>query len=295
VRRVIGEHIDLSANVRSGLWVAHADRGQVEQIVMNLCVNARDAMPDGGKISIALENATIDSAFCAHNAWAVEGSYVQLSVTDTGSGMPSEVIEHVFEPFYTTKAAGKGTGLGLATVYGIVRQHDGLIHLHSEVGRGTTFQVYLPIAKAFGPKAAAETRAPSADGGSELILVAEDDELVRELTVQTLEKAGYRLVVARDGAEAVELFEDRAEEIAMAILDVMMPKKNGRVVLDEIHKLRPGLPALFISGYSSEALESTTIPDDSYELLEKPFGHTDLLGKVREHIEASQGDANRAQ
>ncbi len=285
LRRVIGEQIELSVSHGMGMNRVRADPGQIEQILMNLCVNARDAMPGGGKISIDTKRTVIDPAFCHQQPWAREGSYVLVSVTDTGFGVSPENKERIFEPFFTTKEADKGTGLGLATVYGIVKKHDGLIDMQSKMGHGTTFRIYLPAIEQAAEPVELEATDRTIRGGDEMILVAEDDEMVRDLTVQILEKAGYKLLVARDGREAIGLYEAHADEVTLSLLDVIMPKESGRAVHDRIKEITPGARVLFCSAYGMDTLESDSLPEGSWELLTKPYGPAELLHKVRTLIE----------
>jgi two-component system cell cycle sensor histidine kinase/response regulator CckA len=277
--RIIGEHIELTVTPGHELRNVHADRGQVEQILMNLCVNARDAMPDGGRISIETRNEHLGPEYCQAHPSAGEGDYVLLAVSDTGEGIAPEIQERVFEPFFTTKEVGQGTGLGLATVYAIVARHGGLIDLDSGPGRGTTFRVYLPASPA-----AAEAEAPAAvetvEGGDETILLAEDDEAVRKLAVRILSRGGYRVLVARDGAGAMDLLDRHAGQIDLAILDVVMPKRSGHQIHDEIRRRGLDVPVLFSSGYSYAAIDGDQIPEGA-QLIQKPYGPEELLRATR--------------
>jgi PAS domain S-box-containing protein len=284
IRRVIGEHVALDFKSGHNLGIVRADRGQIAQILMNLCVNSRDAMPDGGNIVIETEGVRIDEAFCESHLWAEPGHYALLSVTDTGCGMNAETIANIFEPFYTTKGVGEGTGLGLSTVYGLVKQHEGMIHVYSEVGKGTRIKIYLPLV---GGSAAAddeEAEGP-APGGTETILLAEDEEVVRDLCKTLLEYGGYTVIVAEDGAEAVRLFDEHADEIDMALLDVMMPKLGGGAVYEHIHQARPDIPVLFASGYSMSAIHTNFVLDQGLALIQKPYQCDELLRKVREVLD----------
>ncbi|MCP4643633.1 MAG: PhnD/SsuA/transferrin family substrate-binding protein [bacterium] len=289
IRRVIGEHIALDARFARDLGTVHADRGQLEQILMNLCVNARDAMADGGKITIETENVRIDEAFCETHPWAEPGHYANLSVTDTGCGMDEETLGNVFEPFFTTKGVGEGTGLGLSTVYGLVKQHRGMIHVYSEVDAGTVFKVYLPLVDRATVAAGDRPEGPVA-GGNETVLLAEDEEIVRRLTNTILTRAGYTVLNARDGEEALRVFEDHADEIGLALLDVMMPKLGGRAVYERIREARPGIRVLFSSGYSMNAIHTDFVLDEGLALISKPFQHNELLRRVREALD-SRNDA----
>ncbi len=279
LRRLIGEHLELDIRPAAGLRPVLADAGQLEQVLINLCVNARDAMPSGGRIGLSTRNADLDARFCAANPWAREGQYACLEVADTGTGIAPEHREHIFEPFFTTKGPGRGTGLGLATVYGIVRQHSGLIQVESEAGRGTVISVYLPVTgqRPEAPSAAAGPRAPQGEG--ETVLLAEDDEQVRRLAVEVLTRAGYRVRVARDGEEAEARFLEAPGEVRLAVLDVVMPKRGGREVAERLRRVRPDLPVLFASGYSPEQLPESLAPGQL--VLNKPYRPEELLARVR--------------
>ena len=286
LRRVIGEHITLEAISGHDLGTVCADRGQVEQILINLCVNARDAMPMGGKITIETENVQIDEKFCESHPWAKPGRYVLLSVTDTGCGINKETLAHIFEPFYTTKGVGKGTGLGLATVYGLVNQHGGMVHVYSEIDKGTTFKVYLVPAERAATAVDHKIKGP-VQGGTETILLAEDDTCVRNLSKIILEKAGYTVLAAVDGEEALRVFKDRADEIDLALLDVIMPKLGGQAVFNHILEQRPDIRVLFSSGYSINAVHTDFVLDKGLQFIQKPYQRDDLLRKVRDALDAS--------
>lgn len=284
--RVIGEHIRIEWKPGQPLGNIHADRGMVEQTLMNLTLNARDAMPEGGALTIETKNVEIGSEFVEAHPWANPGHFAMLGVTDTGCGMEKDVLEHIFEPFYTTKETGKGTGLGLATVYGIVKQHDGMIHAYSEPEKGSTFKLYWPMSER--PEEMAIPKSTSqASGGTETILLAEDDDLVRNLAARTLQRAGYVVIEARDGEEAVALFKEHAEEIEAAILDVIMPRMGGREAYDHMRSIRPGLKAFFASGYSENAVHTNFVLDEDLTLLQKPFAPNDLLHTLRKVLAES--------
>ena len=281
LKRMIGEDIEVEIPQGRRLGIVHADRGQMEQVLLNLCVNARDAMPEGGALTIETENVAMDSKYCEAHAWASPGRYVLLSVTDTGCGMDAETQAHIFEPFFTTKEMGKGTGLGLATVYGIVRQHQGMIQVYSEVGKGTTFKVYLPsLERAASP---VETKAVTrSEGGTETILVAEDDETLRKLAVRIFEGAGYTVLPAVNGSEALDVFNTHAAGIDLVLLDVVMPKMGGKAVYDVLRQQHPGLRFLFSSGYSTSAIHTDFALKAGIDLIQKPYAPDALLRKVRE-------------
>ena len=286
LHRVIGEHIELEFRPAGDLGLVLADPGQIEQILMNLTVNARDAMPHGGRILIETANVNADQEFRSHHPWAEDGDYVMASFADTGPGIAQELQEHIFEPFFTTKEVGKGTGLGLATAYGIVKQHGGMLDLHSEPGDGATFRVCLPAMSGITAQPAKpSTVEPSDDGmgapfeGATLML-AEDDPMVRDVAVEVLEDAGYRVLVAADGQEAMHLFSEHCHEIHLVLLDVIMPKASGRTVAERIHALHPEIPILFSSGYDFNMLDGDMRPKGEFEVLQKPYMRKDLLAKV---------------
>jgi PAS domain S-box-containing protein len=280
LRRVIGEHITLNVVPSHDLGIVRADPGQIGQILMNLCVNARDAMPTGGTITIETENVQLDETFSNTHSWATPGHYVLLSVTDTGCGMEKETLSEIFEPFFTTKDVGEGSGLGLSTVYGLIKQHEGMIHVYSELSTGTTFKIYLPLAK-YAEKAAEEVRETPVIGGTETILLAEDETSIRNVSKLMLEKEGYTVLTACDGEEALKVYAKHSSEIDMLLLDVMMPKVGGRAVYDHVHKLRPKIPVLFASGYSMHTIDTSFVLEENLTLINKPFRRDDLLRKIR--------------
>ncbi len=286
LRRLIGENIELNFLPDPALWAINADRSQMEQVIINLCVNARDAMQDGGRLSITTHNVPLDEEYCAQNDWAKPGRYVRLDITDSGCGIDPETRAKIFEPFFTTKEQGRGTGLGLATVYGIVRQHEGMINVYSEVGKGSLFSIYLPTAESAQEEITAEEQVP-VPGGRETILLAEDDEPLRFLTTEMLKPAGYRVLVAVDGEDALRLYRDHEKEIDLLLLDVVMPRKGGRCVYDEIRAVRPDIPCLFMSGYSENAVHTNFILNQGFKLIQKPFKSNDLLKMLREELDRS--------
>jgi signal transduction histidine kinase/CheY-like chemotaxis protein len=282
LRRLIGEQIELTVSTGRPKFGVHVDPGQIEQVVMNLSINARDAMPGGGTLRIETGDVSFDDAFCHSNPWARPGDYVRIRVTDTGTGIAPELRDRIFEPFFTTKAVGEGTGLGLATVYAIVDRHEGLISVESEPGKGSTFLVCFP-ASSQPPEASAPDMAPERPtGGTGTILVAEDDAIIRELTEEVLSEAGYDLLLARDGAEAIRLLKEHGGRIRLALLDVVMPEMGGREVHEFIREHQPGLPVLFCSGYSYSALERGRLPAGAANLIQKPYTPDELLAKIVE-------------
>jgi nitrogen-specific signal transduction histidine kinase/ActR/RegA family two-component response regulator len=279
--RLIGEHIELRYSPSDTSVVVTADRGQLEQVLVNLCVNARDAMPRGGQLTLSVERRELDRVFCSQNTWARPGTFVCICVADTGCGIPSEAQEKVFEPFFTTKPIGEGSGLGLSTVYGIVQQHKGLIRLLSEVGVGTTFEVYLPAEQRDVQPARRVSRTSSVPGGTETVLLAEDDAQVREGAQEILGRYGYRVVAAADGEEALELYAAHADEIDVAVLDVIMPGLDGPTVAARLRERRPGLPVVYASGYPAGGLRMDFMLSEGVQLLEKPYAAQKLLQAVR--------------
>ncbi len=286
LRRLIGEDIELVLMPGHELWAISADRGQLEQVLMNLCLNARDAMPEGGRLTIESRNLEVDQQFCETHDWAKPGRYVLLNVSDSGTGMDGATLGQIFDPFFSTKEPGKGTGLGLAMVYGIVRQHDGMVQVYSEPGTGTTFHVYIPTSEESCEAALTETE-EAVVGGTETILLAEDSEQARLLTEQILWQAGYSVLVAADGEEALELYRRHGEEVDLLLLDVVMPKAGGRAVFDQIRRSRPDARCVFVSGYSEGAVHTDFILDEGLQLVQKPYHRNDLLRTVRQVLDAA--------
>lgn len=280
IERTLGEHIRIDFLPGFRIGTVFADRVQMEQVLLNLCINARDSMPDGGTITIETENVLIDTGYCRDHPWARLGRYVLLSVTDTGFGMDAQTLGRIWEPFFTTKKAGEGTGLGLSTVQGIVSQHDGMIHAYSEPGKGTTFKIYLPIVERPAAEVGTKVNGPAV-GGAETVLVAEDEESVRALTCELLREAGYTVLEAKDGEEALRIFEEREGAVDAAILDVMMPRLGGRVVHERMKSRNPAVRILFTSGYSPNAVHTNFVLEEGLELLQKPFDAKHLLRMVR--------------
>ncbi len=263
------------------LGAVRADPGQIEQVLMNLSVNARDAMPDGGKLTIETSNVTLGEDYAATHPEVSPGPYVMLSVTDTGVGMDHETLEHVFEPFFTTKAPGLGTGLGLATCYGIVKQSGGSIWVYSEPGKGTTFKVYLPRIGDAAARREIQSIAPSV-GGSEAVLVVEDEPMVRRLAVRVLAGRGYRVSEATDGVDALAVFEKNGGAFDLLVTDVIMPEMGGKELVEKLRERRPDLKVLFTSGYTGETIAHQGIVDAGVNFLAKPYLPADLLQRVRE-------------
>jgi PAS domain S-box-containing protein len=287
-RRLIGEDIELVANLASSPGQVFADPSQIQQVIMNLVVNARDAMPAGGKLVLATLNMQLDESFVAHHAEVAPGPYVQLSVTDTGAGMDEETRLHIFEPFFTTKPVGEGTGLGLATVYGIVRQNKGWIWIYSEPNKGTTFKIHLPRSSA---KESEQERAPEervvAARAAERILVVEDQAEVMGYTVDVLKKNGYRVESAATADEALALLKDPRVEFDLLITDVVLPGMNGKQLADLLVQQKPGLKVLFMTGYPGELLNRRGMMLNDIDILSKPFTPSTLTIRVRSILDRS--------
>jgi CheY-like chemotaxis protein len=282
--RLLGVRIELATSLGANLRPVKADPGQIEQVIMNLAVNARDAMPNGGRLTIATANADLGAT-----AGAAEARHVVLSVADTGQGMTEEVKARIFEPFFTTKEAGKGTGLGLATVEGIVRQSGGHIDVTSAPGKGTTFLVYLPQATDVqSPVRARPSKAePSRRAGTETVLVVDDDADVRALACQALRGGGYEVLEARGGDEAVRLCEAHAAPIHLVVADVVMPGTTGRGLADQLKSRRPELKVLFISGHPDDELVKQGVLEPGLDFLPKPFTPATLTAKARAVLDSA--------
>jgi PAS domain S-box-containing protein len=290
LRRVIGEDIEVRIQESVRLDLVFADPAQIEQVVMNLAVNARDAMPGGGNLTIETRNVELEEAYQREHPYAKPGRYVQISVSDTGVGMDTETKERIFEPFFTTKETGKGTGLGLSMVYGIIKQHGGLIEVESELGRGATFHIYLPVDEK-AVKEEAQEVLPPLRGGTETILVAEDEEALRALTRTVLEELGYTVLLAKDGAEAVEVYEANSEKIALLLFDIVMPRMGGREAYERISSPNDPVPVIFMTGYSAEIVQYEFVKQNKFieeagaALMQKPYTVETLGRKVRETLD----------
>jgi CheY-like chemotaxis protein len=283
--RLIGEDIELCTRAAPGLGRVRADPGQIQQVIVNLAVNARDAMPGGGVLSIELDNVDIDESMAGqHGGVQPAGRYIRLSVSDTGTGIPEEVKPHIFAPFFTTKPKGKGTGLGLSTVYGIAKQSGGFIWVYSEPGQGTTFKIYLPrVDAAAEPGVVAQEVA--ALSGDETILLVEDEAAVRALARQILERKGYRVITAQHGGEPLRLAREAADPVNLLLTDLVMPHMDGRELAQQLAAIWPGLWVLFMSGYTGDTIVRRGLFDPDVAFIEKPFTPAALARKVRELLD----------
>jgi signal transduction histidine kinase/CheY-like chemotaxis protein/HPt (histidine-containing phosphotransfer) domain-containing protein len=290
LERLIGEHIEQKTFYAGGDLFVVADRSQIEQLLINLATNARDAMKGGGVLTIQTDRREFDEEFVRMHGFGKPGSYAVISVSDTGEGMSSEVREKIFEPFYTTKDVDKGTGLGLSIVYGIIKQHGGYVDVYSERGKGTSFAVYLPLAKNIPPVRTVEQPDMAQLKGSETILLAEDESKLRTATKKILTRYGYTVLEAVDGEDAIEKFRSHSESIQLLIFDVMMPLKNGREAYEQIRLERPDVKIIFMSGYSDNVLPAGVVVEEGFPILVKPVVPRDLMLKIREVIEGEAPD-----
>jgi len=291
LRRLLGEDVELVTDYDPILGRVKADLNQIEQVVLNLCVNSRDAMPHGGKLSLTTRNVSIQGESGAQDGMP-PGEYVLIEVRDTGHGMDTETLAHIFEPFFTTKEVGRGTGLGLSTVYGIVEHSGGHIDVESVAGKGTTFRIYLPHTAQVEQ---ADTYAvpPKDLRGSETILVVEDEPALRELTASILRKNGYTVIEASTAVEALQIYQEPAQCIDLVLTDVVMPGMTGTELAKQLRKYKPGMGLMFISGY----IDNPTVQEDmlihNLPFLQKPYGPTELLSKVREALNLHAADLSR--
>ncbi len=281
LHRLIGEDVELVFLPAPQLWATLVDPGQMEQVLLNLVVNARDAMPHGGKLTIETGNVELDSAYCNEYFGVEPGSYVVLSVSDTGAGMDRATQARIFEPFFTTKETGKGTGLGLSTVHGIIKQSGGHIWVYSEPGKGTTFKIYLPRSAESAADGDRSSSASGAQRGTETILLAEDDTQVRTLAVTILRRHGYRVLEAASGSEALLSSARHDGPVHLLLTDVVMPKMSGRELWEHLAPLRPEMKVLFMSGYTDDAIVRHGVLGSEFDFVQKPIGATALLVKVR--------------
>lgn len=285
IGRIIGEDIQLASILSADGLLVDVDSAQIEQVLINLATNARDAMPDGGRLTIETGRQSIDTSSAQGNECCLAGNYAWVSVSDTGIGMEETTRQKIFEPFFTTKEPGRGTGLGMAIVYGIIRQHKGFIKLSSEKNIGTTFRIYLPLISSGLAENELDERQVLPRGGTETILVAEDEAEVRALVYDILTGSGYRVILAVDGQDAVEKYTAQCAEIKLVLMDSIMPRLSGKAAAEQISRQAPGAKILFISGYTMDFIRNRDLLDDRIELIMKPVLRYDLLHKVREMLD----------
>lgn len=290
LQRTLGEHIELRCTLTPDLSAVVADVGQIEQVLINLAVNARDAMPDGGVLTIETGNVDVDPTYADSRPELTPGPYVRVRLSDTGVGMQQETLEHAFEPFFTTKPEGEGTGLGLATIYGIVTQSGGRVSLYSEPGVGTTCTIMIPATEQL-----AAVRVPSTEqlqsGSGEVILVVEDEDGIREVARRVLTRHGYKVITAANGPEAIELARSHEGPIDLLMTDVIMPRMLGKEVAHRVRDIRPAVRVMFMSGYAQPILDAGANVPDGLILLDKPFTEHALLAKVRQALSTPLVDA----
>jgi CheY-like chemotaxis protein len=285
LRRMIGEDITLTLNLAKTAIIVTADSSQLDQVLMNLATNARDAMPHGGTLHIETQRVEVDERSILTQPYMKVGPYALVTFSDNGEGMDAETAEKIFEPFFTTKDVGRGTGLGMSIVFGIIKQHNGYINVYSEQGAGSTFKIYLPLTGTIPAHEVPAVRPALMKGGTEVILLAEDDEAIRRMMASILRDVGYTIIEAIDGEVALEKISAEKDRIQALILDVIMPKKNGKQVYDEAKKIIPGIKVLFVSGYTADIIQEKGIIDEGQDFLSKPVTPNVLLEKIRELIE----------
>jgi len=287
LRRLIGEDIEMKSVVSAGLGTIKADPAQVEQVLMNLVVNARDAMPKGGKMIVETSNVELDRVYASEHVSVKPGRYVMLAVSDSGTGMSPETVAHIFEPFFTTKGGTKGTGLGLATVYGIVKQSGGYVWVYSEPEKGSTFKVYFPRVDEKVEKSSRTKQDMKAERGSETVLLVEDDDAVRELTEVILTAQGYNVICANGPKRAEEIAAERSNEIDLVLTDVIMPTMSGRELVKKLSEKNSKLRVLYMSGYTDNVIAQGGVLEEGLAFLQKPFTPRALSQKVREVLDAT--------
>ncbi len=283
--RIIGEDVELRLQLADQDAIVFADAGQMEQVLMNLVTNARDAMPTGGRLSISTGSMEIDDDYLSVHGYGTPGHYASIFVADTGTGMSAETQSRIFDPFFTTKGVGEGTGLGLSIVYGIIKQHKGFIQVTSEIGKGTLFKILLPLSGKPASEQQVGVDSPGPRGGSETILIAEDEAPLRELMRIILESFGYTVLAAEDGEEAVRMFLEHRDRVRLVILDLIMPKKNGKAAADEMKKAQPGVRTLYMSGYSEDTFKKQGVGEEGLVFVQKPVSPKVLLTKIRELLD----------
>jgi two-component system, cell cycle sensor histidine kinase and response regulator CckA len=295
LKRLIAENVSLTRNCAPDLYRVKVDAGQLEQVIMNLVINARDAISAHGKITLETANVNLDESYARSHSGVKPGRYVMLAVSDTGCGMTDDIKAHIFEPFFTTKEQGKGTGLGLATVYGIIKQSGGQIEVYSEIGKGTTFKIYFPqVAGEIAPMKSNQTL-PGVAQGNEVILVVEDDEGVRELVIEILTVYGYKVLIAGHGNEALAVCGSHKGPIELLMTDMVMPEMNGPELAERIRAIRPEIKVLFTSGYTEHAVVNNGMLSPEMNFLHKPFTPQAVARKVREVLDFRQENSKASQ
>ncbi len=287
LRRTLREDIEIEVNLEPKIEALSGDVGQIEQVIMNLAVNAQDAMPTGGKISIETGIVDLDEDYAKDHTGASVGKHILLAISDTGHGMEPQVCERIFEPFFTTKKKGEGTGLGLATVYGIVRQHGGSIYVYSEPGKGTTFKVYFPVSEEVQDSVKPTKIVTDHNVGSETIMLVEDDKMVRNLSIKILEKSGYKVITAGNGEECLDILSRQQISVDLLLTDVIMPGMSGKELYEEVHQRIPDLKVVYMSGYTDSVIVHHGVLGKSTAFIQKPFSTSGLLSKVREVLDNS--------
>jgi two-component system cell cycle sensor histidine kinase/response regulator CckA len=290
IQRVIGENIELVINLGRDIKPVKVDSGQIEQVILNLAINARDAMQQGGKLIIETSNVELDEEYSRTHVNFKAGTYVIVAVSDTGVGMSQEVLAQIFEPFFTTKEAGKGTGLGLSIAYGIVAQSGGHIQAYSEPGYGSTFRIYLPVTAETAETAPKRRRGEGMPRGTETILLVEDDQVVRNIVRTLLKGAGYVVFEAPNGADAIHIADDYGDTIHLLLTDIIMPGMNGKALAENLLSKRPGMRVIFASGYAEDVIVHYGILDPGIAFMQKPFTSRTLVSKVREVLDAPVGE-----
>ncbi len=285
ISRMIGEDVDLNIVSSNSNQNIYADPGQIEQVLLNMAVNSRDAMPKGGQLSIELSTVTLEPEATSHPPEMLPGEYILISFADSGSGIPSDILDNIFEPFFTTKKKDKGTGLGLATVYGIVKQHNGYIYAASELDKGTTFNIYFPVSGKT-PKAKKKTLEIKEIKGNETILIVEDEESLRQYIIDVLLPCGYNIISAENGEKALKISSEYKKEINLLLTDVIMPGINGKELADKLLKERPSIKVVFMSGYTDDVIVHHGVLDDGINLLQKPVRSGILKQKIRNVLDS---------
>jgi CheY-like chemotaxis protein len=285
IRHLIGEDIDLAWLPGVNLWSVKMDPSQIDQILVNLCVNSRDAIEGVGKITIETTAVTLDEAYCAEHAGYTPGEFVLLAVSDNGSGMTKEILDNIFEPFFTTKDVDKGTGLGLSTVYGIVKQNNGFINIYSEAGEGTTIKIYIPRQEAQKKEIERDNIIETPMGSGETILLVEDDPSVLKLVKKTLKGFGYLVLTADSPIKAINLAKEHSDKIHLLVTDVIMPEMNGRELSEQLQSQYSDLKCIFMSGYTANAIAHHGVLDKGMSFIQKPFSKTDLAKIVRKVLD----------